>query len=539
MLTRFPLALAVALTALCAAGTPAVPARAAEQPEVVALEPQAIRVPGGRQRVTLRLRQTPLAEALRLIATRHRLSFSIGSDVAGTVNTDFYNERLDRILEVLVSTNNVHVRRFGTTYMFSGSPRAGLGGVRVFQLNYASASELVKILQDALTASGLGGLGGAVAAQAPAAPAAPGAPVATAVAGGMRGPLLTADPRSNAIIVSGNAYLQEQVARLVARLDRPHSHRLFRLNYIKAEEAASLLTGSLFAGAQNTGVKFIPLTRENALMVVASGEDIRLVEEVIRKVDRRLRQVMIEVRLVELAGTSNSLLGVTFDAQSGTLTGGWQPATGLDLAYAPLQEALSQLRVKINALLRDNKARLLASPSLVAMDSKESRIEITDDIIEKVLIETTVNANNIFTRQNVTLGTAGVTLAITPKINPDGFISMKVDPTISFIRETVRGATNAEILATLKSSRKLSTPEVRVRDGETLVIGGLNQERTTETADKVPLLGDLPYLGSVFRRTDITKTTTELLVMITPRVVVEKDPPAKPPAAATPAKPTT
>jgi general secretion pathway protein D len=516
---------------------PALPARAADQPEVVSLEPQAIRVPGGRQRVTLRLRQTPLADALRLIATRHKLSFSIAPDVGGTVDTDFYGERLDRILEVLVSTNNLHVRRFGTTYMFSGSPRAGLGGVRVFQLNYASATDLVKILQDALASSGIGSLGGAAAAPAvaPAAPAAPGSPAATAAAPAATGPLLTADPRSNAIIVSGNAYFQEQVAKLVARLDRPHSHRLFRLNYIKAEEAASLLTGSLFAGAQNTGVKFIPLARENALMVVASAEDIRLVDEVIRKVDRRLRQVMIEVRLVELAGTSNSLLGVTFDAQSGTLTGGWQPATGLDLGYAPLQDALSQLRVKINALLRDNKARLLASPSLVAMDSKESRIEITDDIIEKVLIETTVNANNIFTRQNVTLGTAGVTLAITPKINPDGFISMKVDPTISFIRETVRGATNAEILATLKSSRKLTTPEVRVRDGETLVIGGLNQERTTETADKMPLLGDLPFLGSVFRRTDISKTTTELLVMITPRVVVEQDPPARPLAAPGPA----
>ncbi|MEB3196735.1 MAG: type II and III secretion system protein, partial [Candidatus Sericytochromatia bacterium] len=138
-----------------------------------------------------------------------------------------------------------------------------------------------------------------------------------------------------------------------------------------------------------------------------------------------------------------------------------------------------------------------------------------------------------FTRQNVTLGVAGVTLAITPKINPDGFISMKVDPSISFIRETVRGATNAEILATLKSQRKLTTPEVRVRGGETLVIGGLNQERTTETVDKMPLLGDLPWIGSAFRRTSLERSTTELVVMITPHVVPERDgaPPSPVPAS--------
>ncbi|MEB3222920.1 MAG: secretin N-terminal domain-containing protein [Candidatus Sericytochromatia bacterium] len=452
------------------------------------------------------MRATEIGDALRLIAARHRLNFIVAPDIKGPVDLDFHGERLDRILEVIVSTNNLSVRRFGTTYMFSMSPRAGLGGVRVFQLNYASATDMVKILTEALTAAGL-------------------------TAGGAGGSLLTPDARSNTVIVSGNAYMQEQVAKLVARLDRPHSHRIFRLNYIKAEEAATLLTTGIFAGATGTGVKFVPIARENALMVVASPEDLRLVDEVIQKVDRRLRQVLIEVRLVELAGTANNILGVTFDAQSGSLAGAWSPSAGLDLSQAPLQQALSQLRIKINALLRDNKARLLASPSLVAMDSKESKIEITDDIIEKVLIETTVNANNIFTRQNVTLGTAGVTLAITPKINPDGYISMKVDPTISFIRETVRGTTTSEILATLKSQRKLATPEVRVRDGETLVIGGLNQERTTEQVDKMPLLGDLPWLGSLFRRTVVDRTTTELVVMITPRVVPEADGPVAAPAA--------
>ncbi|MEB3285180.1 MAG: secretin N-terminal domain-containing protein [Candidatus Sericytochromatia bacterium] len=475
---------------------------------------QQLRVPGGETRVTLRLRHLDLPSALRLIAARQHLSFAISPDVRGQVDSDFFDERLDRVLEILVTTNNIHMRRVGDTFVFSSSPAAGLAGVRVVPLNYASATELSKILIGALRASGLGRAGAGAGVGG----------VATRLED-----LVTPDPRSNSLVISGNAYVQEQVEKLVARLDRPHEHQLFRLNYIQAEEAAKLLTESLFAGAQNTGVKFLPVARENALMVVASGEDLRLVKQVLDNIDRRMRQVLIEVKLVELAGTANQLLGVTFDSSSGTVAGAWSPTTGLDVSYNPLQETLTQLRVKINALMRDNKARLLASPSIVAMDSKESKIEITDDIIERVLIETTVNANNIFTRQNVTLGTAGVTLAIQPKINPDGFITMKVDPTISFIRETVRGATNAEILATLKSQRKLLTPEVRVRDGETLLIGGLNQERTTETADKIPFLGDLPLIGAAFRRTDVQRTVTELVVMITPKLVPDS-PVAKAPA---------
>lgn len=469
------------------------------------LTAQEIRVPGGEQRVTLRLRDMELSEALRLIAARAKLSMSITPDVKGKkVDFDFYNERLNRILEIVVGSNQLHFRQVGNSFVVSASPSAGLGGVRVFQLNYASATDLAKIVAASIKAAGL-------------------APAGTGAGAAKPEDLITADPRSNSIVVSGNEYFVEQVGKLIQRLDLPQEHRIFRLNYIKAEDAATLLTGSLFAGAQNTGVKFIPIVRENSLMVVASPEDLRLVAQVLDKVDRRLRQVLIEVKLIELSGTANNLLGVTFDAQSGTLNGAWQPTTGLDLGYNPLQDALSQLRVRINALLRDNKARLLASPSIIAMDSKESKIEITDDIIEKVLIETTVNANNIFTRQNVTLGTAGITLAIIPKINPDGYISMKVDPTISFIRETVRGASNAEILATLKSSRKLATPEVRVRDGETLIIGGLNQERTTEQLDKMPILGDIPFLGALFRRTDKTRTLTELVVLVTPKVIPEGD----------------
>jgi type II secretory pathway component GspD/PulD (secretin) len=486
----FGISAVLAAALLLGVSTSPTPA-AGPQANTSAVVPQ-VHVPGGEQKVTLRLRGLELPDALRLIGARAKLSFSVSPDVKGTADFDFYNESVNRILEIILAANNLQLRKVGNTYLVSTSPSAGLAGVKVFQLNYAGAAAMQTLLVGALTSAGIT----------------------------KPETQLIADARSNSILASGNEYFISQVSRLIQRLDQPQEHKIFRLNYIKAEEAGTLLSTSLFAGTSGAGVKFIPIVRENALMVVASPEDLRLVGDVIQQVDRRLRQVLVEVKLIELNGTSNNLLGVTFDGQTGVLSGNWDATTGLNLDYNPIQQALSQLRVRLNALLRENKARLLASPSIVAMDSKESRIEITDDIIERVQIETVQNASNTLVRQSVSLGTAGITLSITPKINPDGYISMKVEPTISFIRDTVRGSNN-EIVATLKSQRRLLTPEVRVRDGETLIIGGLNQERTQDNVDKFPILGDLPLIGGVFRRTDKSTVTTELVVLLTPKVVPE------------------
>lgn len=454
---------------------------------------QSVHLPGGEQRVTLRLRDLDLDTALRLIGQRAHVSISATPDVKGSVNFDFYDEPLNRVLEIILDANNLQLRQIGDTYLVSQSPAAGLSGVKVYQLNYAAADTLDKILVSALQSAGI--------------------PKPEAQ--------LVADARSNSIIASGNDYFQSEVARLIARLDQPQGNQIFRLNYIKAEDAAKLLSDGIFAGESGTGVKFIPILRDNALMVVASPSDLKLVGQTLAKLDRRLRQVIVDVKVVELNGNASNNLGVTFNAQSGTLSGTWDPTNGLAADYNPVQQQVSQITAHLDALVRDNKARLLASPSIVAMDSKTSTIEITDDIVQKIEYTTTSNTTATITNQNITLGTAGITLSITPKINPDGYISMELKPEISFVRQTVPGTQANSILATLKSTRKLDTPEVRVRNGETLIIGGLDQDQEQDNVDKIPVLGDIPVLGTLFRRTQRSKVTTELVMMVTPHVVPE------------------
>ena len=111
---------------------------------------------------------------------------------------------------------------------------------------------------------------------------------------------------------------------------------------------------------------------------------------------------------------------------------------------------------------------------------------------------------------------------MTPYISPDGYVTMNIKP--DYVTENERilspGATdNNDVAATLMSRRKLDLKNVRVKDGETLVIGGLIQESDQQTVMKLPVLGDLPVIGAAFRSSSTKKIKTELVIMLTPRVI--------------------
>ncbi len=115
----------------------------------------------------------------------------------------------------------------------------------------------------------------------------------------------------------------------------------------------------------------------------------------------------------------------------------------------------------------------------------------------------------------------GISLDVTPHINPDGLVSMDVSPQISSISDqTVTVSTG--ITSPVFNQRQAES-HVQIRDGETIVIGGLMQDQKTQTISKIPILGDIPYIGIIFQRDQVTKTKTELLIFLTPHVALSPD----------------
>jgi len=163
----------------------------------------------------------------------------------------------------------------------------------------------------------------------------------------------------------------------------------------------------------------------------------------------------------------------------------------------------------VQAMKKDSKLNILSTPRVLTSDNSAATVKVGRKIpfLTSRQVTDTGSVYNSYNYQDV-----GITLTVTPKINPDGYVSMNVHPVISKIQEVTYY--EAPVIA----NREAET-EVMVRDGATVIIGGLMKDDFTETVTKVPLLGDVPLVGKFFQSSSKTKEKTELMVFLTPHVI--------------------
>lgn len=183
----------------------------------------------------------------------------------------------------------------------------------------------------------------------------------------------------------------------------------------------------------------------------------------------------------------------------------------------------------MNYLIQSRKGRVLANPKILITNGQESVIDLTQDYVEKVTSEyitsTLTNGGTASgtVQRDYTIGDdLGIKVSLVPFISPEGYVTLNIKPNYSTIADQVYTLGNAgvtDLAATLLSRRDLDLKNVRIKDGETLVIGGMLQETETKTVHKIPFLGDLPVVGSVFRSSTTNKSKSELVIMITPNII--------------------
>ena len=178
------------------------------------------------------------------------------------------------------------------------------------------------------------------------------------------------------------------------------------------------------------------------------------------------------------------------------------------------QTILNSLRF----VIAQSKGRVLANPRVLAKNNIESKIDITDDFVTNIdtSIQSTTTGNISATKY--TTSPLGISIAFKPTITPDGYVYLDLKPDYSVAGGSVETDSGSFIL---KSQRSIDLKGVRVKDGETLVIGGLIQEQETKSIRKIPVLGDIPILGSAFRSTSNTRSKNELVITVTPRIVTD------------------
>lgn len=300
------------------------------------------------------------------------------------------------------------------------------------------------------------------------------------------------------------------------------------LKYLKAAEAQNLLRKVI---SPKGDIKVDEVS--NMLIITDYAAKIEKVKKLIQSIDIPPQQVLIEVKIVDITSQDLRNLGVTYSADykpagdvkglfkrntryqeelKGTVTmpGPSSSVSGGQFQVNTLNFKGLSITATIDALVQDQKATLLASPSIAVLNNREARIVIGEKVPYKERTQTTTGTTE--TTKYIDVGT---TLRVTPSINADGYITMMIHPEVS------------SVTALLDAGPRITTREadttLRVKEGETVVLGGLIKQQDNRTNSKIPLLGDLPIIGLLFSDRSKDQSQTELAVFITPRIMRSRE----------------
>lgn len=363
-------------------------------------------------------------------------------------------------------------------------------------------------------------------------------------------------PQARSLVLVGMPMQVADAKKMIALMDVESPYGFGRLNaiflkYLSAEEAAKSLNGLLSkgaaeggeAGAMRRSIAIEPSVANNALLVDASAQDFAYVRSLVEQLDVVPQQVLVEVLIAEMNLDNTSALGVEWfgiDTPEGSGSGAMGRtmfgtpdgmmslqkegtfSQGLSLAFLSGTfvgadgNTYYQLPVYLRALAGTTDLKILSNIPLWAQNNLEASVSVVENIpILKSSVEGSGSDRDYI--QNIERVDVGIKLALTPHVNPDHEIQIDLNPSI----EAIVDAGSDNYTPTI-SKREVKTT-VTVPDRSTVVLSGLIREDEATMVSKVPLLGDIPLLGWLFRSTSKTKKRTNLLIFVTPTIVTDME----------------
>jgi general secretion pathway protein D len=302
-----------------------------------------------------------------------------------------------------------------------------------------------------------------------------------------------------------------------------------------AATPAPVTVGDSISAATAAPVTIVADKDSNSLIIETTSWYYPVVESTIRRLDQMPRQVLIEVLIAEITLDDENQFGLQWAVQGQgnvTVFGETHALTSqtqniYTKALGPLSPGLSMVVTEanrltgvINAYAKDSKINVLSAPHIFATDNKEAKIDIGQEVpILKTRTTGTVGSDTSSTNQgtvtnDIEYRATGVILTVTPHINESGFVTLDVQQEVSEAQTNTLGGTDSPII--LKRTAKTT---MVVKDDQTLVIGGMIQQKNDKSREGIPLLSRIPILGYLFGTTDAKVHKTELVLLITPRVV--------------------
>ena len=516
--------------------------------------------------VTLSLRDSDLQQVLRMFADKAGLNIIFKDNVSGKVTMDLVNIPLNSAFEMVLGTSDLgYIIQDNTLIITKAGDTSALSmqNLTVIPVKYLDAAAAANFLNKNIYAMKKPGLSGTeVATVNPATNELMifGNDNDVAIA---RRVLSQFDKKPAVVTFKVNHTTPAQMADLVCNLllpgigigegdtesdddDGDDDKITLGTGTVACSTKDSKAGGGSSGGSGGgslTSLDLIGLTvafqtqRGTISVIGGSPQQIDMVKEFIDENDKRQPQAYLEFSIIELSEEGSREFDNTWSFQSkhfsfnydgnGTSSMDQIGIFGDRPTYAT---GSATLLYTLKMILTNKKGRILSNPRILVTNGQESTIDMTSDYIKSVtsqIVQGTYSSNATTQRTYDIGDDEGIKIEVTPFISPDGYVYLNLTPDYTAIKsqQVDKNATTGEndVQVTLLSRRNLELKNVRIKDGDTLILGGMMIETETKNVNKIPFLGDIPGAGALFRSSNVKKSKSELVILVTPKIIEDTD----------------
>jgi type II secretory pathway component GspD/PulD (secretin) len=490
------------------------------------------------QTISLDLRDMDVVDALKFLATKTGINVVTTKMVSGRVFLTVEDVLIKDVFDIMLRSNGLAYTKQGAIYYvmteteykaFYGVNFYDMRQVKVFRLKYAIPEQAFSLLDAIKSEIGR----------------------------------VLVDPESGNVLIMDTPAKIAQMRDALKEFEQQNLVKVFSLKYAKAKEVEEILKTQIDA-------KKLGLTkadeRNNQVIVQTLPERMQAIESLVEKLDRQTKEVLVDTMIIkvklsdqedkgiEWEGLSNisEKFGLTYlgsypfsvvqpatapwqsrlQFYNGNLTGGdigGYPFSGTTASYsasvprAPGEKmhlgiitGKRDLDFLLNYLQTLGNARLLSNPKIVAVNNQEAKIHIGERQAYVTTTTTSSGTSASTVAEEVQFVDVGIQLSVTPNINDDGFVTMKIKPEISSVSSTLITSTNNKIPIIDTSATETT---VMIKDGTTLIVGGMRKDEKSSGSEGIPFLSQLPFIGNVFKTSTGKTERVELVVLLTPHII--------------------
>jgi type IV pilus assembly protein PilQ len=489
--------------------------------------PDGIRLDSNERIPRLLLREAPVREVLALLARAAGINVvfpeeggaapgATGATGGQTISLDIENESVQDVFNYVLRASGLQANRVGRT-VFVGKnlpPDAQNRIVRTLRLNQIRATSTSTITQTITSQAATGGTVG----------------TSGGGSGGSSG---------------GSTTAQTALNRTTTTTDNVNQRGALEILQAYGANGGGGGNGGGSTGTLLTGLEVVADARTNTVTLIGTPQKVQTATTILTQLDVRKRQALVNVKMIDinLLNTQRSnidfqtnfgggLWGLVFGGSGLNILRGTTPAPGATnpglptsvpfVGSTPVGNLVSSFFANLQIQIQNDNAKVLTNPTLIVQEGSAAQVNLTQEVFGGIRRTggqaTAGGGTNAFTEEPI-IKQAGVIFNVTvERIDDNGFLTLNMSPEVSApIGDTFATGTSQGNIV-LISQRRLETGSIRLRDGDTLLLSGIIQDQDRSTVTKVPILGDIPLLGRLFRRELNERTRRELVILVTPRI---------------------